>query len=157
MRKALFLVLAAVLALIALPAVSADATPSKGDFGGCYSIKKPGRYDFVGVGARVTANDKGQLRVHGLIAVTKGCKMNGVSVHRITIIHSRLRNVATGKVVKLSGSHTSYQKGIARSTTGLSYAHCGVNYQASVRVSYSYTDGAHVHPFWVHGTKFTRC
>ena len=157
MRKALLVLLATVLAVLALPAASANATPPKGDFASCYKIIKSGRYNDVAAGARVTQS-AGKLRVHGFVAVSKACqKTNSIPIHSVTILHSRLRNSATNKIVKLSGSHTSYKSGIARSTTAPNYTHCHVNYQASIEISFSYTDGSHVRPFWIHGKKFTRC
>ncbi|MBE7188481.1 hypothetical protein [Jatrophihabitans endophyticus] len=156
MRKTLLLVLAAALALFALPATAADATVPKGSFAHCYKILKKGRYNDVLAGARVTQSGK-DVRVHGFVAVSKACqKPNSIPVSRITILHARLKNQKSGKVVRLSGGHTSH-KSIVRSTTTLKYVPCHTKYSASVEISYGYSDGSYVHPFWIHGKNFYRC
>ncbi|MBE7189752.1 hypothetical protein [Jatrophihabitans endophyticus] len=157
MRKTLLLVLAVALALFALPATAADATVPKGSFAHCYKILKKGRYNDVLAGARVTQSGK-DVRVHGFVAVSKACqKANSIPISRITILHARLKNAKTGKVVRLSGEHSSTKKSIVRSTTSLKYVPCHTKYTASVKISYGYTDGSYVHPFWIHGKNFYRC
>lgn len=157
MRKLLLLVLAAVLTLLVVPSASADATIPKGSFAHCYTIQKKGRYNDVEAGAKVTQNAE-DARVHGFVAVSKDCqKVNSVPIVRITILHARLRNLATGATVRMSPGHSATKKGIVRSTTALKYVPCHTAYQASVEISYAYQDKFHVRPFWIHGPKFYRC
>jgi type IV secretory pathway protease TraF len=146
----------AVAAAVLLPSSPAFAAIYKGNYSGCYSIKKKGNYNDIRVGS-VGVVDNGKVAGYGSLKLTAGCqKLNSLPVTNFHIYGVTIS--VNGHPVATSGSADAHhRKSAIHQQTRAIPVKCGKTLQVAVRVSYRYYDGAIVRPFTVKGHTFKRC
>lgn len=146
----------AVAAAVLLPGSPAFATGFKGNYSGCFSIKKKGNYNRIRV-ASVGVVDNNKVAGFGSLKLTAGCqRLNSLPITNFHIYGVTL-SVNGHKVATSPSADAHHRKAAIHQQTRSVSVGCGKTVQVAVRVSYRYYDGAIVRPFTVNGPKFHRC
>lgn len=146
----------AIAAAVLLPSSPAFASSYKGNYSGCYSIRKKGNYNRIRVGS-VGVIDNGKVAGYGSLKLTAGCqKLNSLPITNFHIYGVTL-TVNGRKVASSPTADAHHRKAAIHQQTPSVPVKCGKTVQVAVRVSYRYYDGAIVRPFTVEGPKFKRC
>lgn len=156
-KKLVAVVACAALAVVALPAASAEAKSNPGASVGCYTVKKKGNYNDVRLGVTSVSASGHRVAAYGNEMVTASCqKVNSIPVVNMHIYWA---------LVSVNGVHKAIS-GLAGNGNTRPAIHvqspfttvpCGASVVIWERVSYSYYDHTQVRPFVIHGPAFRVC
>ena len=150
------LLVAAALAVVLMPAVSAEAKAGTGRYIGCYGIKKKGNYNDVRLGI-IGQFKNGTVSAYANESVSASCqRVNSLPVINMTIYYTLIR--VNGVIrAKSGGVNNGGKKAAIHAQSPFAGVRCGAKIVVYAKVSYTYYDKSRVRPFVIHGPAFTRC